>query len=159
MNEPYRSRQPGPQSSPGTGHVVRAWANGQVIPLFYSACALVVLVLLVLVALHFGEGGLIVFQLIAFAVFAGGIAAAFRRKVTLTTDQLIIRQLFRTQVLPLHEITEVFERRNNAFLPNPVVFELPRHRSYVTMAFGWKAREARVVIAKAAKAAGSPIDI
>jgi hypothetical protein len=137
-----------------------------------SAFALALLVVLVLVSVRTHDAtGFLFDEVVAFVAFVFGIALAVRRKVTLTTHHLIIRRLFRTRVLPLHEIVDVRRRSIGSFdhsltndlitmfLPKPVMIELPNYRTCATNACGWSSLEAVRVIAKAAKAAGSPIDI
>jgi hypothetical protein len=205
VNEPYRpqpgspphvpppsqNRPPGPapesppqQRSPvgqPTEQVVRVWTKGRGIPLLGSACALVILALLAWATIRPpGDRGFINLDVIAFVVFVFGIVLAFRRKATLTTRHLIVRRLFRTRELPLHEIVNVYTDKRTGrsnmrmssgwtdlvwgllvdpFLPKPVKIELTNHRSCRTSSFGWATQEAMVLIAETAKAAGSPIDI
>jgi hypothetical protein len=171
VNEPYRPQQP---NSPSVGpppqqpfaarepaeQVVRVWTKGRAIPLFGSACVLVVLAILGWLSIQVHDIRVFLnLEIILSVILVCGIATALRRKVTLTDRRLIVRKLFRTQVLPLQEITNVFSVTLHVFTTNPVKIELTNHRSCSTMSFGLSTGEAVAVIAKAAKAAGSPIDI
>lgn len=135
------------------------WTKGRVIALLQFACALAMLLATASI-FEVGGRGNVLFDVIAFVVLAGcGITVAFRRKATLTTQHLVVRQLFRTRVLPLREIVNIYEHRKHVFTPNWVVIDMTDRRWCSTMSFGLSTGEAIAVIAKAAKAAGSPIDI
>lgn len=110
------------------------------------------------------------------------VAAALRRKATLTTRHLILRQLLGTRTIPLPEIVSVTEHHRRSrgdnvdslaaivvilvallfsflwYLVAPIPVRIRTKKGYTTLAFGWGARKAMVVIVEAAKAAGSPIE-
>jgi hypothetical protein len=151
---PAPQQQPSPGGQP-TEQVVRVWTKGRVSPLYASA-----LVLLALFFMRWLTDFLFV-DVIALVVFVLGIVVAFRRKVTLTTHHLIVRRLFGTRVLPLDEIVKMRKRYIgswNTFIP-AVEIGLSNRRYLLIYSFGGAWREAIGVIARAAKAAGSPIDI
>jgi hypothetical protein len=155
------------QPTPG-GDVLQVWTKGRVIPLSAGVCGLVLLVA-VIVAFRHDPRAFIGLDVIALAVFAFGVAIAFRRKLTLTRDTVIVRKLFVTRHLPLREVANVWAHRDprrnlllSMIIDIPtVVITMSDRKSVNTMSLGAAPgyRHGIVAIAEAAKAAGSPIDI
>lgn len=110
-------------------------------------------------------------EVILFVMGVPGIVCALRRKATLTTRQVILRGLFGTRRVPLHEIVSVhrhISRRGPTgvidflwYLVAPILVDIQTKNdhgfhNYQTGAFGWGAHEAMTMIVRAAQAAGSP---
>lgn len=144
------------------------WTKGRLIPALVGMCGLTLLVLLA-IAFRRDPRGFIGLDVIAFAVFAFGVATAFRRKLTLTRETLIVRKLFVTRHLQLREIVDVWAHRNpRRGLLLSIIIDIPTtvivmsdRKNINTMSLGAAPgyRRGMVTIAEAAKAAGSPIDI
>lgn len=175
------------------------WKKGRFVPLLAAVFVFLFLLfscwLTLGAAVHRpkGTGFWVVADVVLAAITACCIAAAFRRRVTLTSNDLVVRTLFRTRVLPLGDITELRIARHRSrarfrstrvrtdtydhspnefpllkfvrFLlrrlhPGQVRIETSRDgRTCKTKSFGLRPWEAMQEIAKAAKAAGSPIDL
>jgi hypothetical protein len=102
--------------------------------------------------------GVIVLGCLFVAVGVGAAGTAFRRKLTLTEDTVVVRNLFRTRTVALAEITEV--RRglgdNGLFAIKPVWISAGQ-KSVSTKSFGTHQTDGIALLARAAIARGAQV--
>jgi hypothetical protein len=164
--QPPPYQQPTYGGQPG-GQVVQVWTKGRAIPLLVGLCGLALLAAFGALTARGGRA-FVSLDVIAFAILVFGVATALRRKLTLTRDAVIVRKLFVTRRLPLREIVNV----NSYVQPGrslvSTILDLPTleirmadRKTIHTMSLGRRPAFERdmVMLARAAKAAGSPIDI
>lgn len=158
----------GPTSAPAAGpdsapeRVKSVWQRGWFYPCFYGMGPFLAAPAAIIAFRginNVSRGGWI---FIAVMVVAAALlfTTGFRRKVTVTDDTLIVRNLFTRKVLPLHEITEMklgLTQGHSILSRSPVDFRTANKRSASTMAFGSQNYLAMGVISEAAIAKGAKI--
>jgi hypothetical protein len=89
------------------------------------------------------------------------LVTAFRRKVTLTTDTLVIRKTWQTYRIPLREIRKIRRGAANSRLRlMPAVKFVTAGDHYVwTLSFGWRVTHPMQTVADAVRAAGGHVTV
>lgn len=147
--------EPTQQSAP------TVWRKGWFYPAVAAPAYLIIGALVVFGGIEIAGAiaGLIVLGALFMAVGVGSVVTAFRRKLTITQDTLVIRTLFRTRVIPLAEITELHWAYGDNGLFAVKAVRIHAGRTTVsTKSFGTHQRDGMSLIADAAIARGAKID-
>jgi hypothetical protein len=143
-----------------TGEDPTVWRKGWLYPALAAPICLAAGVLFVVGAAEVGGSSLwlILVGLVFLVLGAGAVATAVRRKLTMTGDTLVVRTLFRTAVLPLAEVTEVYRGiGDNGLLAVKSVCVRTTTTSITTKSFGTHQKEGIRLIADAAIAQGAQV--
>jgi hypothetical protein len=147
-----------------------AWTRGRIFPLCVAVIVVVICVLLFGVGSSWQPGKIahivrivgpvdIVLLVVGVAL---PITLALRRKAVLTSETLIVRNLFRTHRLPLRDITAIERQRHTDgrfHWVDAVVLRTSGRKTVETMALGWSYEDAVRVIAVAVGQAGGNPDV
>lgn len=149
-----------PSVSDGAGQVIRAWTRGRAFPLLTAVVLVGVVVALRLVSPHwFNALRDDVYILIGIAVIA--VAAAFGRKLTLTTSKLTMRQFNGAKSVDLKNIVLVVRARPGVLRPpflQPVWIKLASGNWRRSKALGWFKHEGIEIIKQAVRSAGGQLE-
>jgi hypothetical protein len=143
-----------------TGQIVRVWTRGRVFPLF-TAVVLVGLVFALRQASPSWFNALRFDVYIVLVVAVMAIAAAFGRKLTLTTDKLIMRQFNGTKTVSLENVVLVVHARPGVLRPpflQPVWIKLASGNWRRSKALGWSKDESIEIIKQAVRTAGGHLE-
>ena len=143
-----------------TGQVIGVWTRGRVFPLCTAVVLVGVVVALRLVSPYwFNALHLDVYLLIGIAVIA--VAVAFGRKLTLTTEHVIMRQLTGTKRVHLSHVVLVVAARPGVLRPaflQPVWVKLDTNGWRRSKALGWSKDDGMAAIRQAVRAIGGTLE-
>lgn len=136
------------------------WRKGWLYPALYGAACLIIGVLFLLAGLEIGGLNVagIGFGALWLVGGVGALGTAYRRKLTITEDTVMVRTLFRTTELPLAEITELSQGYgDNGVLAIKSIRIHAGQRSIATKSFGTHQKQGVRQIADAAIDHGAQI--
>lgn len=140
--------------------VVQVWAKGRAYPLF-SAVALVGVVIAVRLVSPYSFNSLIADMVLLVVAAVLCVLVAFTRKLTLTSETLILRQLNGTKTVHLSRIVLVVAARPGILRPpflQPVWLKLDTDRWRRSKALGWSKDDGIETIKQAVRTIGGTLE-